>query len=58
MSSQWSKNRHLTHESPDFVWDTIATNLSIIASTWYEHPRVLDLLNPFRMVQHSRPPFC
>ncbi|KAI0717276.1 peptidase family M1-domain-containing protein [Cerioporus squamosus] len=36
------------NETEYFVWNTIATNLSIIASTWYEHPRVLELLNPFQ----------
>ncbi|RPD63715.1 hypothetical protein L227DRAFT_496652 [Lentinus tigrinus ALCF2SS1-6] len=35
-------------ETEYFVWNTIATNLSAIASTWYEHPRVLGLLNSFQ----------
>ncbi|RDX48017.1 hypothetical protein OH76DRAFT_1484207 [Lentinus brumalis] len=49
LSSALALVSSFNNESEYFVWDTIATNLSIIASTWYEHPRVLDLLNPFRM---------
>ncbi|KAI0743398.1 peptidase family M1-domain-containing protein [Daedaleopsis nitida] len=38
----------LKGETEYFVLDTIATNLSAIISTWYEHPHVVELLNAFR----------
>ena len=38
-------------ERIDFVLDTIATNLSAIVSTWYEHPHIVELLNAFRRVR-------
>ncbi|KAI0779918.1 peptidase family M1-domain-containing protein [Fomes fomentarius] len=35
-------------ETEYYAWDTIANNLSAIASTWYEHAHVVELLNAFR----------
>ncbi|KAI8998978.1 leucyl aminopeptidase [Trametes punicea] len=37
------------HDEKEYlVWDAIATNLSAIASTWWENPHVVELLNAFR----------
>lgn len=37
----------------DLVWSTIASNLSLIASTWYENTEILAKLNAFRRVRNS-----
>ncbi|KAI0781326.1 leucyl aminopeptidase [Trametes elegans] len=38
----------LHNEKEHLVWDAIATNLSTIVSTWWEHPHIVDLLNAIR----------
>ncbi|KAI0637348.1 leucyl aminopeptidase [Trametes polyzona] len=38
----------LRDEKESFVWDAIATNLSTIASTWWENPGVVERLNELR----------
>ncbi|TBU53789.1 hypothetical protein BD310DRAFT_937381 [Dichomitus squalens] len=48
VSSAFALIRMLQGEKEYFVWDTIATNIEEIVSTWYEKPQVVELLNAFR----------
>ncbi|KAM5543145.1 hypothetical protein V8D89_003019 [Ganoderma adspersum] len=48
VSSAFGLISMLRDEKEYFVWDTIASNLGEIASTWYENPHVVELLDAFR----------
>ncbi|EIW80374.1 leucyl aminopeptidase [Coniophora puteana RWD-64-598 SS2] len=40
---------NILHDEKDYlVWDTIASNLSLLYSTWWENPKVTTTLNEFR----------
>ena len=49
------RRTHRCASAADLVWSAVATNLSLIVSTWYEHSHVVEKLNALRRVRLGNP---